>query len=1020
MGNTGKRTKELVPVNKYQTPITQGLLDSLEPDVGEKLMDLVGTVPLIRNLISPTRERAKDRPRDKQGRIIVDLSKPHILEDMDYFRKVAIHYDETGSLTDLKPSNDPGSPYVKWLKGEIEKIWNGMVRPSDGEWVTGYMYWYLNYCPIMLSRMKEGAKRADRVEAMPEMWEGIYWRFHYMEQASAAGKHCAELAARGRGKSFVLASILSHIFLLGDNKEACRGVTGIVTAASKEYLTKDGVLSKFARMIDFCSQKTQFPKRRIKNSLNEMTWKSGYKEVGTDTERGSLNTIIGVTSNDDESKIRGKRAAKILIEEMGCHLKGTKVLMYDGSVKTVEEVLVGDKLMGDDGTPRTVERLYSGRDMMYRLELENGDVQIVNSTHPVAVLNRGKDGKLERELYNAPRLAQLPYNRRLFIEKAIMHFKRKKVTYEPYDAGVLMSSRAAHRLFKGRGIPAQYRLNEQSVQLEFIAGFLDYTASETFWGDAYSFNLKNMKLDPQLMADFKFMCEACGLRVKIRKNVRKRYFLTIGGDLSRVPVRRPTLVRPAKEGKYGGQAWNHYRFRVSEYGEGEFYGFTVDGNHLFCLADLQITHNTFPRLLNLYNVLLPSVQEGDIAFGQICMVGTAGDSESDFSGAREILCNPDAYNMYALKNVYDKEGKGRSKFTFFFPGYVNRKGCYNHDGVSDVVKALIEILRNRHQVRKGSTDPTSITKTISEVPITPDEAMMRNEGNMFPVADCMTRLAELDGDPSAFDDVYVGELKFNTQGEVEFSPTTDRPIRDYPLKGNKYAGAVEIYEMPMKDDNKKVYPGRYIAASDPIDTDNADTQSLGSTFVLDLWTDRIVAEYTGRSMYVDDYNETTRKLCLFYSCKLCYENNRKGLFSYFSSHNCSYLLADNLEFLKDKQLAKPGVGNAAKGVSATQAINSYARNLLRSWLVAPIVIQNQDGTETTKARLFTLRTRALLRELVCYNPDGNFDRISSMGMLMLYREEKIILYQGDVQGGQRGRQKGYLGDDPFFSRNYPR
>jgi len=53
------------------------------------------------------------------------------------------------------------------------------------------------------------------------------------------------------------------------------------------------------------------------------------------------------------------------------------------------------------------------------------------------------------------------------------------------------------------------------------------------------------------------------------------------------------------------------------------------------------------------------------------------------------MYNPKGYNMYALPNVYDKSTQGKSWFVFFFPGYVNRKGCYNHDGVSDVIAALI-------------------------------------------------------------------------------------------------------------------------------------------------------------------------------------------------------------------------------------------------------------------------------------------------------------------------------------------
>jgi len=91
--------------------------------------------------------------------------------------------------------------------------------------------------------------------------------------------------------------------------------------------------------------------------------------------------------------------------------------------------------------------------------------------------------------------------------------------------------------------------------------------------------------------------------------------------------------------------------------------------------------------------------------------------------------------MYALPNVYDKSTQGKSWFVFFFPGYVNRKGCYNSDGVSDVTAALIEILKNRFKVKYNSSDPNTIVKTIAEIPITPQEAIARTKNNIFPVTE---------------------------------------------------------------------------------------------------------------------------------------------------------------------------------------------------------------------------------------------------------------------------------------------
>ena len=753
-------------MNRFQTELTEELVNSLPQEVQDQLFDIINNVEFVKRLISPTREYAKDRPRDDRGRIIVDLANPHILENMDYFRPSAIHYEKYGTFTNLRPNANPNSEYGKWVREERRRIWDGYVRESDGEWVTGYMYWFLNYSPMMLSKIREykdkngkkrKSKRADRVEALPECWEGIYWRFHCLDQASngglynnfEGGQHMAELASRGKGKSYSLASILNHIFVVGENEEAHEKVKGIVTAYQKEYLTKDGVLNKFVDMANFCATNTQFPRKRLKNSLQEMTWIMGYKDVELDIERGTQNTVLGVSSKDDESKLRGKRAAKILIEEFG----------------------------------------------------------------------------------------------------------------------------------------------------------------------------------------------------------------------------------------------------------------------------------TFPRLVDLYNVLLPSVQEGDIVFGQIYMLGTAGDNESDFAGAQEIMYNPKGYNMYALPNVFDKYNQGKPYFVFFFPGYVNRKGCYNENGVSDVIKALIEILMNRYRVKYNSTDPNTIIKTIAEVPITPAEAIVKTGVNMFPIADLTERIGQLDANPTEYDDVYVGDLVFNKDGQIEYKPTSATPIRDFPHKDNKIEGAIEIYQLPEIDRNTgKPYNDRYILGADPYDDDESNTMSLGSIFVLDLWTDRIVAEYTGRPPFADDYYEICRKLCLFYNGRMNYEYNKKGLFSHFSTRNSLYLLTDVLEFLKEKQMMKDGYGNKSKGTNASPAINAYARSRLRSWLLAPVpIMQTIDGEEkeVMVPRLFTVRNRALLKELINYNSEGNFDRISAMGMLMLLREDRMIRYQGDVSKEKQERaNNSYDGNDLFFKRNY--
>lgn len=730
--------------NEYQSSLDELKIDQYPEEIQEQFFDFINTVPYIKNLIAVDRPRAKDLPRDEDGKIVVDLTNPPIIEDIDFFRPVAKHFEQTGKVCNLRPNPNPNSEYGKWVREEVRRCYEGYVRPSDGAWVTGDMYFFLNYCPIMKAkRSSTNSKKGSRVEGFPDFWEGHFLKFHYMHQARENAKHGSELASRGVGKSFTMAALAAKRFLMGESKEASKRVETFIASYRKDYLNDDGILNKFESYIDWCAENTEFPRKRLISSMNNMHWQSGYKENASEAKKGSLNEVIGVSVKDSEGKLRGKRGAFIGLEEFG----------------------------------------------------------------------------------------------------------------------------------------------------------------------------------------------------------------------------------------------------------------------------------SFPNLIGLYGTLRPSMEDGDVVFGMIYCQGTAGDKDSDFAAAQKIMYSPRAFNMYPVQNVYDKVGQGRPEFVFFFPAYINRNGCYNKDGISDVTKALLEILINRYTVKYNSTDLNLITKTISEHPIVPQEAILRSRGNMFPVTQLTERLNELDKNPNGFDSTYIGTLVQNSKGDIEFTPTMDNPIREFPLNDNKYTGALEIYEMPQKDSQGKVFAGRYIMGLDPVNNDQADTLSLTSVFVLDLFTDRIVAEYTGRTDYADDALELVRKLCIFYNAKCLYENNIKGPYAYFSSRRCLHYLADTPEYLRDKQIIKyQGFGNTSKGVAASMPVNNYANGLIREWLIKPVtIVVNEDGQEVEKVvtNMAFVRNRALLQELISYNPDGNFDRIRALGMVMLYRGEFIDKYEGDLS---RTRHQEKIEEDSYFKQ----
>lgn len=740
--------------NEYQSSIEDLHLSDYPEEIQEQFYDFITNVPFIRNLVSVDRPRAKDLPRDEKGRAIIDICNPPILEDMDYFRPAALHFKEYGNYTELRPNPNPNSEYGKWIREEIRRCYEGYVRESDGMWVTGDEYFFLNYWPIAQTKLNGKSKKGERIIDFPEVWEGINLRCHYIEQAingglydPNGGNNGCEISSRGKAKSYLMSAMIGKRFVLGESFQVNKLVKCMATAYQKQYLNSDGILNKFQAGIDFLAINTQFPNKRIKSSLQDMSWIMGYYDLDTGTQRGTLNEVIGVSAKDDISKVRGKRLNLIVVEEFG----------------------------------------------------------------------------------------------------------------------------------------------------------------------------------------------------------------------------------------------------------------------------------SFRNVLQLYNILIPSVQEGNISFGTLYLIGTAGDDESDFQGAQEIVYNPKGYRMYALPNVFDKEGQSKPYITFFFPGYMNRKGCYDENGNSDVTKAILEILVDRYRVKYNSSDINSITKTIAEIPITPQEAILRTRGNLFPITEITQRLTEIDSNPSFYDDVYVGDLVLNSRGEVEFIMNKSlTPIRDFPTKDNTVEGALEIYEMPQKINDKVPYE-RYIASLDNYENDQAESMSLGSMFVLDLWTDRIVAEYTGRPMFADDLNEKFRLLCMFYNARGLIENNKKNTFAYFSRMTSLHLLADTPEYLKSRQILKAqSFGNSSKGVPMTVPIRNFAFGLVRDWLLKPVTISREEEGQvitSTIPNLFFIKDRALLKEMSVYNPDGNFDRIMSLCQLMIYREEKMILYQGDMSKSNK-KPSTYLGNDPFFKANY--
>jgi len=412
-------------------------------------------------------------------------------------------------------------------------------------------------------------------------------------------------------------------------------------------------------------------------------------------------------------------------------------------------------------------------------------------------------------------------------------------------------------------------------------------------------------------------------------------------------------------------------------------------------------------LLKVWGIARPSMEQGSLVFGLMVAFGTGGTEGAAFQGLETLFYQGSGYRVLTKPNVFDKT-RGEGECAFYCGEYTNRENAYDEDGNSDVVKALIEIFYARYEVLKSTTDSQAITQEKADRSITPQEAVMRTEGTIFPISDLKDHLAEIKPIQEKFVSAHhVGRISLKS-GFAQFEYDFDLyPIRTFPSSTKKdKTGAIEIFVHPIKN-GEDVPNRRYIIGVDPYDDDTGT--SLGSCFVFDLWTDRIVAEYTGRPKFANDFYEVTRRLAVYYNALINYENNNKGLFGYFNNKNCVHLLADNPRFLKDTDTSnfREVYGNKAKGTRASKEVNALGRRLQRDWLLTNTY--NDDEI----MNLQKIRALAYLEELIAWNPDGNFDRVSSMGMVMIQREEMLKYIDTNKESTPNNK----LADDDYWKNN---
>lgn len=425
----------------------------------------------------------------------------------------------------------------------------------------------------------------------------------------------------------------------------------------------------------------------------------------------------------------------------------------------------------------------------------------------------------------------------------------------------------------------------------------------------------------------------------------------------------------------------------------------------------------FPNLLDAWRIEQPSVENDDgIAFGTMIAFGTGGTEGASFDGLKELFYKPKAYNVLSFPNIWD-EGRENTECGFFVPSWSNLEsfddnGNYvymDKDGNSLREKAVCNLMEQRNKIKDGGASQQSIDRFISERPITPQEAVLELGKNIFPRKLLMDQLTRIRTNKKLQSMKHIVDLEWDGNGQVKATEKSSGDITNYPLKkGDKPHGSVVIWEYPVKNPPL----GLYIGGCDPYDHDDSFTNSLGSTFIFkrvragEAWTDVIVAEYSGRPDTAEEYYENVRKLLTFYNARLLFENERKGIYPYFTNKHCDYLLADQpdkiiSEVFKDSKVQR------RKGCHMTKQIRAYGEGLILEWLL--------DEFEEGHPNVERVYSEPLIEELIQNDGVRNVDRVIALCMVMIYREE---LYQVKVSSAKEQNKQVELFEMPLFSKQW--
>jgi superfamily II DNA or RNA helicase len=260
-----------------------------------------------------------------------------------------------------------------------------------------------------------------------------------------------------------------------------------------------------------------------------------------------------------------------------CLGKNTPIIMFNGTIKMVQDIVVGDILMGDDSTPRNVLSICRGREPLYKVCQDNGDDYIVNESHILSLKHIQSSEIHDIALTNLLRQND-DMRDSLMGYKVPIIFRQQHVSTDPYSVGcsLCLSKQDTH-------IPYDYKCNTRNVQLAVIAGVIDTCG--VYVNDMYIVSINGAA---NLVLDIVFLSRSLGFTTS---KVGSHTVHIQGNDLHDIPV-KVVWKKAVKKETFPLQTNRSTPIHIEPIGTGDFYGFEIDGNKRFVLGDMTVTHNT--------------------------------------------------------------------------------------------------------------------------------------------------------------------------------------------------------------------------------------------------------------------------------------------------------------------------------------------------------------------------------------------------------------------------------------------